>query len=132
MKSYFAVTGIVMFNDKILILKKHPDDRNYPNYWSFVSGFVKEFEAGEDTMMREMKEETGLDGEIVKTGEVIEAFDEKNNKTWVVKPFLLKVNSDKVKLCHENTDFKWVTLEELMTVKFVPGLKQDLKSVGLL
>ena len=61
MKSYFVVTGIVKYKNKILILKKSPDDWNYPNKWSFCSGYVKEFESAENSVLREIKEETGLD-----------------------------------------------------------------------
>ena len=68
MKTYFVVTGILKHKNQFLILKKAPNDRNYPNRWSFCSGFVKEFESGEDSCLREIKEETGLDAEIVKTG----------------------------------------------------------------
>ena len=55
MKTYFVVTGVVKLKDKVLILKKSPDDYNYPNKWSFCSGFVKEFESAEDTVLREIK-----------------------------------------------------------------------------
>ena len=65
MKTYFVVTGIIKFNDKILILKKSEDDYNYPNKWSFGSGYVKEFESGEDTVLREIKEETELYAKII-------------------------------------------------------------------
>ena len=56
MKTYFAVTGIVKHMDKVLILKKSPNDWNYPGKWSFCSGYVKEFEAAEDTALREIKD----------------------------------------------------------------------------
>ena len=131
-KTYFAVTGIVTNEDKILILKKHPKDRNYPNHWSFCSGFVKEFEPGEETVLREIKEETGLDAEIIKRCDVIFIEDRKNNKNWVVLPFLCKVDKTEVKLDHENVDYKWITKEEIKNFKFVPGLIDDLKAVGLL
>ena len=55
MKTYFAVTGVVKFKNKVLILKKSPKDWNYPSKWSFCSGYVKEFESAEDTVLREIK-----------------------------------------------------------------------------
>ncbi|MBU0628153.1 MAG: NUDIX hydrolase [Nanoarchaeota archaeon] len=131
MKTYFVVTGVVKHNNKFLILKKAPDDYNYPNKWSFCSGFVKEFEAGEETIIREIKEETGLDGKIVKSGGIVEALDDINQKKWVIAVYLCEVQSPDVKLCHENTDFKWVSLEEMDNYPFVPGLSKDLKTLGL-
>ena len=132
MKSYFVVTGIVMHLDEILVLKKHDKDRNYPGYWSFCSGFVKEFEAGEDTVIREIMEETGLKASIAEKGDIVKAVDNKNSKTWLVMPFLCLADSKEVILDHENQEYKWVTKEELLKLKFVPGLIADLKAVGLL
>ena len=134
-KTYFTVTAIVKHNDKVLILKKADDDRNYPGRWGFCSGFVKEFEAGEDTILREIKEETGLNAKIIKTGKVIEAIDLKNRehpKKWVVGSYLCEVNDNQIKLCDENQDYKWVKIEELKDYEFVPGLTKNLKSLGLM
>jgi len=134
MKSYFVVTGIVKNKNKILILKKSSTDRNYPDKWSFCSGFVKEFESGEDTVLREIKEETGLDAKIVKIGKIMEIVDENNRehpKKWIVAAYLCETEGMDVKLCHENQDFKWVSEEELKDYEFVPGLEKDLNSLGL-
>lgn len=125
MKTYLTVTGIVTNKDKILILKKAPDDRNYPSKWSFCSGFIKEFEPAEESVLREIKEETSLNAEIIKHGKVIEILDKE--KRWVVACFLCTSNSRDVKLCHENTEFKWVGKEELSNYDFVPGLEKEIK-----
>ena len=134
MKTYFVVTSVIKNKDKILILKKGADDRNYPNKWSFCSGFVKEFEAAEDTALREIKEETSLDARIIKKGDLITAVDENNRehpKTWVAAVFLCETDSSKVKLCNENSEYRLVTLNEVKDYDFVPALAKDLKSLGL-
>ena len=131
MKTYFVVTGIVRYKDKFLILKKSSDDRNYPDKWSFCSGFVKEFEPGEDTVIREIKEETGLDAKILKKGDIIKVIDKEKGKKWVVAVYLCKVEKEEVKLCHENSEFRWVSADEFKNYDFVPGLPKDLKSPGL-
>jgi len=130
-KTLFAVTAVVKNKDEFLILKKAPDDYNYPNKWSFCSGFVKEFEPGEETCIREIKEETGLDGKIIKTGKIIEVLDKERNIRWVIAVYLCETDKTDVKLCKENVDFKWVTLDEIDNYPFVPGLTKDLKSLGL-
>lgn len=131
MKTYFVVTGIVKNNGKVLILKKSPDDHNYPNKWSFCSGFVKEFESAEDSVLREIKEETGLSTIIVKSGKLFEAFDRNKKVNWVIMPFLCKSISRKIKLDHENTGFKWISYGDIGKYPTVPGLKKDLKVLGL-
>ena len=132
MKTYFVVASVIMHKGKILILKKSKDDWNYPNCWSFCSGFVKEFESGEDTAEREIKEETGLKAKLTRKGKIFEAADKRNKKTWAIMPFLFKTNSSKVKLCNENSEYKWIKIKELKNYKSVPGLEKDLKALGLI
>ena len=131
MKTYFAVTSVVMNNGKVLILKKSPRDWNYPNKWSFCSGYAKEFEAAEETAIREIKEETGLKGRILKKGKIFETIDNKSKKAWIVVPFLCEVKSRNIKLDHENTEYRWISHKEIKKYQTVPGLEKDLKVLGL-
>lgn len=130
MRTYFVVTGVLQNKGKYLILKKAPDDKNYPSKWSFCSGFVKEFEPAEEGVLREIKEETSLNAKIIKQGKIIEVLD--NNKRWIIAVYLCETDSKDVKLCHENVEFEWVSKDELKNYDFVPGLTKDLKSLGIL
>lgn len=132
MRTYFAVTGVLLHKEKLLILKKSPDDYNYPNRWSFCSGFVKEFEAAEDTVLREIKEETGLDAQIITKGNIVIAEDKKLGKRWIIMPFLCKTKSTKVKLCHENIEFKWIEPKDIKNFNTVPSLIEDLEQFRLI
>ena len=132
MTSYFVVTGVVKHKSKVLILKKSPKDYNYPIRWSFCSGYVKEFESAEGTVLREIKEETGLDAKIVKKGKLFQKADKSKGRNWVIMPFLCSVNSNNIKLDHENVDFTWVNHKDISKYPTVPGLEKDLKVLGLM
>ena len=132
MKTYFTVTAVVRNNGKILIMKKSPKDWNYPNKWSFCSGYAKEFQSAEDNMLREIKEETGLNAKIIKKGKLLEIYDRNNGKNWIVMPFLCEVKSKNVKLDHENSDFRWIDYKDIKKYPTVPGLEKDLKILGLM
>lgn len=132
MKTYFVVTDIVKNKDRVLVLKKSPKDYNYPSKWSFCSGYVKEFESAEDTVLREIKEETGLKAKIAKKGKLFQKNDKNKGKHWVIMPFLCKANSKNVKLDHENVEFRWINQKDINKYETVPGLKKDLKVLGLL
>ncbi|MFH1641659.1 MAG: NUDIX domain-containing protein [Nanoarchaeota archaeon] len=131
MKTLFVVTGIVKNKDKFLIVKKSSEDQNYPNRWSFCSGFVKEHETAENACMREIKEETGLDCKI-NTGEVMEVLDEEKDINWIIAVYLCTTNKTDVKLCSENVDHRWVSADEFKDYEFVPGLTDSLKKLDLI
>ena len=131
MKTYFVVTGIVKNKGKVLILKKSPKDWSYPNKWSFCSGYVKEFESAEDTVLREIKEEIGLEAKIVKRGKIFQKNDKNNGKSWLIMPFLCEVKSKNVKLDRENIEFRWINYKDIKKYPAVPGLEKDLKVLGL-
>ncbi|MBI1935557.1 NUDIX hydrolase [Candidatus Woesearchaeota archaeon] len=132
MKTYFVVTAVVKHKDKVLILKKSKDDWNYPNRWSFCSGYVQEFEAAEDTVLREIKEETGLKAKITGKGRMFQKDDRIKGKRWIITVFLCEVESQNVRLDRENVDFRWIGINELRKYPTVPGLKKDLKVLGLI
>ena len=132
MKTYFVVTAVVKNKDKVLILKKSPDDWNYPNKWSFYSGYVKEFDSAEDTVLREIKEETGLKAKLITKGKLLYKDDKEKEKSWVIMVFLCEVKSRNVKLDHENSEFRWIDFKDLKKYATVPGLEKDLKVLGLI
>lgn len=121
--------GIVQHGNKYLVIKRCDSARFYPGVYEPVCGYLKEFESAEECALRELKEETGLYGKIVKQGNIFEVHDE--NGRWVVVPFLLKATSGKVILSQEHTAFKWVSPDELNNDEFIRGIKKDFASVGL-
>ena len=130
MKTYALAVGIVQFNDQVLVLKRNPNKRFDPNKWEFVSGFIKEHETVEETILREIKEETTLIPEAIEPGKIFEVNDKYGK--WIVIPFLAKVNSTNLKLSEEHTEFKWIKTKELKKFEAVADLKKDLESVGLI
>lgn len=133
MKTYFVVAAIIRNTEgKILLLKKSMNDKIYPGKWSFCAGHIKEFEAAEDGVLREIFEETGLHAIIEQPQKISEMIDESKGKKWVVACFLCKVLTNGIKLCHENSEYKWVDIHEIKHFDMVPGSEKDLKVLGLL
>lgn len=131
MKTYFAVTAVILNNGEVLILRKALSDWNYPGKWGFCSGYVKEFEAAEDTAIREVKEETGLAASIIRGAGIIISEDKTLGKRWAIAPFLCESTSRDVRLCHENIDFRWIKPKELKKFDTVPGAEEDINAFGL-
>ena len=137
MATYVVVIGVVKLNnngddrdDCILLLKRNARRRTSPNKWQTPSGFINEGESAEEAVLREVKEETALDGTIKKSGDVFDVIDEWAR--WIIIPFLILVKSDKVVIdTREHSEFRWVKVEEVSNFECVKGIDQDLKAVGL-
>ena len=138
MATYVAVIGVVKLdNDErndddciILLLKRNAQRRTSPNKWQTPSGFINEGESAEEAILREVKEETAVDGIIKKSGCVFEVVDEWAR--WIIIPFLILVKSDKVVIdTREHSEFRWVKVNEVSSFECVKGIDEDLKAVGL-
>jgi 8-oxo-dGTP diphosphatase len=117
-------------DDRILLLRRNAQRRTSPNKWQTPSGFMKEGESAEEAVLREVKEETALDGTIKKSGSAFEVVDEWAR--WIILPFLVLVKSYKVVIdTREHSDFKWVKVDEVSSFECVKGIEEDLKAVGL-
>jgi 8-oxo-dGTP diphosphatase len=137
MATYVAVIGVVKLDNDdgnddciILLLKRNAQRRTSPNKWQTPSGFINEGESAEEAVLREVKEETALEGIIKKSGSVFEVIDEWAR--WIIIPFLILVKSDKVVIdTREHSEFKWVKVNDISSFECVKGIDEDLKAVGL-
>ena len=114
-----AAVAITFDNDKFLILKKKGPWEG----WQFCQGKIDEGETEEQAVLRELKEETALDGEIVKKLDLKADYWFMENGKRIHKFltfFLVKADSTKeVKIDVEHSDWKWVSYEEaLKEIKF--------------
>ena len=130
MKIYPVTIGVLQFKDKILLLKRGRNRKYSPNLWEFVSGFLKGGESAEEAILREIKEETNLKVKIIKSGKPFEAKDIWGR--WIVIPFLISVQSNKVKISREHSQIKWIRPKEISKFKTVVDIKEDLKALGFL
>jgi len=125
MKTRIFTSGILMRKGKILIVKRGPTAPRFPNMWDDIGGHPNENENAEDCMIREAKEECGLDVKIKKAGKVYEYYDDYGRAIAI--PFLLESNSSKVKLSFEHVEYKWIEPKELKNYDCVPDLIEDVK-----
>tara|TARA_R110002110_G_scaffold131470_4_gene312343 strand:+ start:695 stop:1255 length:561 start_codon:yes stop_codon:yes gene_type:complete len=104
---------VVITNEegKVLVLKRSPESHYKPEHWDLPGGHLKKGEAEEAAATRETKEETNLDISgltKVRTDESI---------TW----YKATSYSGDIELdLAENTDWAWVSMEELKEKEYTP------------
>jgi len=129
MKTIVFTSGVIMKNRKILILKRRIEDGIHGGCWDSTGGHLKEHESAEEAIIREAREETGLDVRIKMSGKVFEIIED--DERWVVIPFLLEALSDEVKIS-EHTEYKWIRPKDLENYPTVPDLPKICRMFGLL
>ncbi|WP_455391568.1 NUDIX domain-containing protein [[Eubacterium] cellulosolvens] len=125
-----VVTCFLQYNNRILILKRSDKVRTHKHKWAGVSGYIEPGETDEVTAYKEIREETGLmetEVELVRKGEPIHVQD--GAHIWVVHPFLFRVQTDRITIDWEHTEYKWILPDELQDFDFVVFLDHALKAV---
>lgn len=91
------------------LLLKRSDGQPYPGLWQMVTGKIKENENAYQTAMREIKEETGLiPVQLWVTPTVNSFYEPKDEYICLLPVFVARVETEKIKLSAEHTDYQWV------------------------
>lgn len=115
--------------DKFLLVKRSSLRKRFPNEWEFPSGFLED-EKIQKGALRELEEETGLIGQIIRTGENFEVNTEKYQ--FRIHPVLVKVGFEDIELSEEHEDYEWIEISEIDKFNTVPQLKEDLEALEVL
>jgi len=115
--------------DKFLLVKRSSLRKRFPNEWEFPSGFLEE-ESEQQGALRELKEETGMVGNVIRTGKPFLVKTEMYH--FRLHPVLVKVDSEKVELTREHEDFEWIDISEIQKYNTVPQLKENLEAIDVL
>lgn len=115
--------------DRFLLVKRADSKGENPGKWEFPGGIVESNESPRDTALRELKEETNLDGVIIRSG-ASGLFDSGETK-YKVTPFLVKVEGN-LELSREHSKYAWVTLEDIERYDTIEGIRSELRALDLL
>ena len=130
MRSRRIITAFIKNNDKILILKRSEKVRSMKGLWSGVSGIIENDEIPTNRAKIEIFEEVGIKENkinLVKSVEKIKiSSPQYENHEWEVFPFLFETNETEIKLNWENSEYKWINVNELKNYETVPSLDKIL------
>jgi 8-oxo-dGTP diphosphatase len=116
----------LIFNEenKLLLVRRADNDSWMPGKFALVGGGIEENEIPEESIVREVKEETNL---TIKKPKLVYSTIEENTFLYV---FIAKIsNSDKIKLNDEHTGYVWIGKMELDKYDTVPNLADTIKRV---
>ena len=124
------VTSFLKNSEEVLILKRSAKVKSMKNLWAGISGIIE----GEENPIRraqiEVYEEVGIgesDIKLLKKGDkILIESPQYANHQWEVYPFLFSCNKREIKLNWENSDSKWIKIDEFNNFITVPSLDKVL------
>lgn len=126
------IAAIFIKDNKILLLKRTKERRSYPCKWNVLSAKIEEGEEPKECLGREIEEEIGITKhKVLKEGEPY--IDVQKEGKWLVYPYLCSIIEGVIKLDKKEHDkYEWVSISDLDKYDLVPGIKSDLKALGIL
>ena len=110
-----GIGALIICNGKILLEKRGNDPGK--GKWSIPGGLVDLGETVEQTVIREVKEETGLEVEKPEHIDVVDNIDlDENGRIkyhFVIIDFLVKLKGGTLKAASDAADLRWVSLSEV-------------------
>ncbi len=127
--------GAIVFRKKdnliYYLLLRYPTKQGKKEYWGFAKGGIEKGEKVEETVKREVEEETGLKDISFINGfrekeEYI--FTKKGKKVFKTVIFLLaETKTEKVKISWEHFDFKWLPYNKALEKLTFDNAKEILR-----
>lgn len=109
----FACDGLLIENGKILLIKRARDP--FKGMWAIPGGRIEDNETAEQCLVREMKEETGLDIEPIKmTGLYSEP--SRDPRLIIAAAYLVKKLGGEVMAGDDAGEAKWFDIDKTPTL----------------
>ena len=122
---------ILVKNNKILMSKRDKKKREYPNYWEFPGGKCNKNESIKQCIVREIKEESGLNIKTPSLKGIITFPKFDNIEDWLVFVFTANQFSGDL-IDSDEGNLKWIDDSDLLNLNmwegdriFIPWLSEN-------
>jgi 8-oxo-dGTP diphosphatase len=116
---------------KVLLLKRAETAEYLAGIWEDIMGRMKQFEEPEEALRREVREESGLEVEIVKLLRVCHEYrgerTAENEMVGII--YWCRTQSDRVILSQEHSAYQWVLPEEALGLVEHAGVRGDIEAL---
>ncbi len=124
-----GVVAIIQHGDRFLMIRR-ADDIRAGGYWCFVGGEIEEGETQQQALVREVREEVGLDVEPKEKVWQCASL----TKEWLLHFWTVNVLDDRVQANpREVAECRWLTVDEILELpKLIPSVPDFFRFRGLL
>ncbi len=133
MRSTRIVTSFIKDNDKFLLLKRSDTVKTMKGLWAGVSGIIEKNEEPLRRAKIEIFEELGITEDKIKflksAAKMKVNSPQYENHEWEIFPFLFEIKNPIIKLNWENSEYKWITVDEIKNYNTVPSIEKVLFSL---
>ena len=121
---------IIIFNrdGKLLTIHRTSTAPSDANKWDLQGGVLDYGEEAISGIIRETKEETGLESKNIKPFDV-ESHIDSEGEFWVTIAYTAEIVSDKAILSFEHDESRWVTPEEFLKLKSSDKIMRFVKKI---
>jgi 8-oxo-dGTP pyrophosphatase MutT (NUDIX family) len=127
------VTSFIQDEQKLLILKRSNKVKTMKGLWAGISGIIEKNEQPLTRAKIEIYEETGISEDkiklIKKAAKLRIHSPQYENHEWEIFPFLFEAKNPDIKLNWENSEYIWITINELKNYDTVPSLEKVLQNL---
>ncbi len=117
-------------NGPIYLMLKRSPGKYYEHLWQGVAGKIEKGETAVQTVVRELKEETGKEPiKIFVADHIASFYNVKYNQIFMVPIFGIEVEGSEVQLSVEHSEYKWVPFEDALNLLTWKGQKEGLRTV---
>jgi 8-oxo-dGTP diphosphatase len=125
------VAGVVVSSKGLLLMKRSKPP--YEGLWNIISGAVKVGETQEEAIVREVREESGLESQVIRfldTSDLIVKDSQwRIEYHYMVNVYLLLASSHALDSADEARDIKWFNPGSIPTSKMPTDVSQALRRI---
>jgi len=127
------VTSFIQDEQKLLILRRSNQVKTMKGLWAGISGIIEKNEPPLTRAKIEIYEETGISEDkirLIKNAAKLRIYSPQyENHEWEIFPFLFEAKNPDIKLNWENSEYTWITINELKNYNTVPSLEKVLQNL---
>jgi 8-oxo-dGTP diphosphatase len=125
-----SVTAFIIWEGKALLVQRADNEDFLPSYWEQVGGKVEPGESQEEAVIREVKEEAGINVVPIRSYNQFE-YTHRDSRFMCEYAYICEIiGGPTVKLSNEHQNYKWVNTKELESISPMTDIMRDVVTKG--